>query len=137
MLSRLRNTVIEDCENLDGAPLSVIAAAFDKWVEENGDPEPISSRYQIALIVDEESLEKFRQLPAPFTPGLFGRDMVGVCCKAYSQTFIDSGLDIQWFRAAPALIPSLYFSAQDRDLDLLMCEMMTHVNTDPIELEMF
>lgn len=136
MLCRLRNTVIEDRENLDGAPLSVIAAAFDKWVEENGDPESISSRYHIALIVDEESLEKFQQLPAPFTPGLFSRDRVGVCCKAYTRICIHLDLEIQWFRAAPALIPLLYFEAQDKDTAAEVFEMMTQVNTDPIEMEM-
>ncbi|KAJ6779945.1 hypothetical protein PWT90_06591 [Aphanocladium album] len=134
LLGRLHHSVVED-RALDGASVDTVAAAFDAWVEEHGDPDSENPRYRFALVLDQQALEETVQLPDPVTDKLSLRWFVS-SCKGLTRWCLSDLLSCQWFWAAPAVMARvLMFSVTcDYDEGPVYC-LMTELSVEPSVFE--
>ncbi|OAA55483.1 hypothetical protein ISF_07994 [Cordyceps fumosorosea ARSEF 2679] len=131
LLARLSHTILEDRQALDGATLEADYAAFQDWVQQNGDSESHNSRYRIALVIDQQSLDDTMKLPEAGSDVYYKEKLVS-CCKGLTRWGIDRRQDTPWFYVAPALLASLWFSVMHQEMAL----KLTQISQDPPVFEM-
>jgi len=135
----MKNTVIEDRAQFDGAPPSVIQRHFQNWIEEQGyhlpNLEPTnpsqemagSSSHRFCIIIDAEALGNLLRFSPSAIPQVHYEDRIGVKvldveCHADSEDY-EPPFDEGWLWSAPWNLPEIWFeykelSAQEfRDTD--------------------
>ncbi|KAK3180247.1 hypothetical protein K4F52_008333 [Lecanicillium sp. MT-2017a] len=131
LLARLSHTIVEDRHGLDGASLETAYVMFENWVREHGDAESPNSRYRIALVIDQQSLDDIMKLPEAESDVYYKEKLVS-CCKGLTRWGIDRRQACPWFYVAPALLTSLWFSAMHEEL----AYKLTCISDNPLTFEM-